>query len=546
MSGEDGMDTLLLGVDAGCLPVFDPLSEAGVIPNIDALREEGVAAPLESQIPPWTPSAWPSIHTGVNPGKHGVFGFLDYDGYDWRVVNGDDVREFAIWELLDREGLTSVVVNAPVTDPPAEIDGAIVPGFIGPAGPTCHPEGTLEELREALGAYRVYPSYPRGDESVPVEQKREEYTNLVRMRGEAFRYLAEKHDPDFGYVQFQKTDSAFHEFGGNREVVQAVYGEADDQIGAILDDCDPDRVFLVSDHGMGRYDEYEFRVNQFLEDEGYVAETKGGKGMPGWGPIRDDLREGREVDSWEPTTAERIAAAAATYGVTASRIREGLEKVHLAGVAKKYAPTNVTRTANKQVDFRNSTGYLRSRTELGIRLNVEGREPEGVVSPDEYDAVRDELIEALRGVETPDGEPVFERVAPREAFFEGPYVEDAVDIVTVPNEFRHFLSDQLLGEQFAPTKRWTHKLDGVFVAAGDAVDAEAMGEDARPHLFDVAPTLMSSLGVEYSRRMDGSSLPVVDDVGDREYPDYEAEEEPRREEPDADVEDRLADLGYIG
>ncbi|WP_101298244.1 alkaline phosphatase family protein [Halegenticoccus soli] len=536
------MEALLIGIDAGCLPVFERLYEKDAIPNIKEICEGGVCGPLESQIPPWTPSAWPSMYTGVNPGKHGVYGFVDFDGYDWSVVTADDVREHAIWELLDEHGMSSVVVNVPVTHPPDEIDGAIVPGFIGPENPVCHPEGTLDELKRELGEYRVYPAYSRGDDKVTDDEKMDEYCRLVRMRGGAFRYLADKHRPDFGFVQFQKTDTVFHEFAGDAEKVERVYRVTDEEIGKILEEADPKRVFIASDHGMGPYEKYEFRINEYLRDKGYVETRKGGKGMPSWNPIRNQLREGHHEETWEPSTVERIAAYAAKFGLTAERVGKGLKTVGLDGVARRYAPRNVTRTANEQVDFPSSKAYMRARTELGIRINLEGREPNGVVPAEEYDSVRADLIEYLRGVSTPDGDPMFEDVAPREEYFHGPYVEKAVDIVTVPNDFEQFLSAQVLDGYFAPpTEPWNHKLDGVFAAKGVDIDRSAALEGA--HLFDVAPTIMSALGIPYSDRMDGRSLPVVADAGAREYDPYEHEEADSL--ADDGVQDRLADLGYL-
>ncbi|WP_255169626.1 alkaline phosphatase family protein [Natrononativus amylolyticus] len=544
MTADDyELDTLIIGIDAGCLNVFEPLSDDGVIPTISALCEDGVAAPLESQIPPWTPSAWPSIYTGVNPGKHGACGFVDFDGYDWSVVSADAVQERSMWSLLDEQGLSSVVVNVPVTHPPEEIDGAIVPGFIGPENPTCYPEGTLEELREQLGEYRVYPSYTRGDDSLSDDDKITEYCNLVRMRGAAFSYLVDKHRPDFGFVQFQKTDTVFHEFEGNWDHVTRVYEETDDQIAKILERTNPKRVFIVSDHGIGEYGDYEFRTNEYLREHGFVELTNSGKGMPSWNPIRNDLREGKDVDSWEPSRTERLAAGAARFGLTASRVRRGLEKVGLAELVIRYAPENVTRTANKQVDFENSLAYMRSRTELGVRINLEGREPNGKVPRAEYDDVRAELIECLRAAELPTGEPVFDEVAPREKYFEGPFTEKAIDIVTIPNDFNVFLSNRLLDGFFGPpTEPWNHKMQGVFVASGEGIDTAADLTGAT--LFDVAPTVFSALGVKYSDRMDGRVLPVVDDVGAKGYREYdEANDEVST--PEDAVEDRLADLGYL-
>ncbi|WP_246999686.1 alkaline phosphatase family protein [Halosolutus gelatinilyticus] len=539
------VETLLIGIDAGCLPVFERLFEADRIPTIERLCSEGVTAPLESQIPPWTPSAWPSIYTGVNPGKHGAIGFVGYDGYDWHVTSNEDVHEHPLWTLLDRHDRSSVVVNAPVTHPPDEFDGAVIPGFLGPEDPLCHPEGLLDEVRDAIGDYRVYPRYTRDDDSLSDAEKLAEYRRLIRMRGEAFRYLVGEFDPDFGFVQFQKTDTVFHEFDGDEGAVELVYEETDDQIAAILEACDPDRVFLVSDHGMGPYEGYEFRINEFLRDEGYLETTIGGKGMPSWTPMRRRLREGEECDTWEPGTVARAASVAAQFGVTASRIRTALERVGLADVARAYAPGGVSRTANEQVDFERSKAYVRARTELGVRINLQGRDPDGVVPPDEYEQLREELIRALQGVETPDGEPFFETVAPRERYFHGDRSDHTVDIVTIPKDFDHALTEQVGpsdGDYFGPAEPWNHKLDGVFVATGEGIDEDAAID--RTHIFDVAPTIMAAMGVPYSDRMDGSVVPVVDSVGSTSYPAYDQDGDERPEAGEG-VTERLADLGYM-
>ena len=534
------MDTLLIGIDAGCLPVFRRLFDEGRIPAIESLCSGGFAAPMESQIPPWTPSAWPSLYTGVNPGKHGVYGFVTYEGYDWRVVTANDVDELTLWELLDSHDKTSVVVNGPVTAPPPAIDGAVVPGFMGPEDPECHPPGVLEEVRDEIGEYRIYPSYHTDDDSHTVAEKTSEYETLVGMRGDAFRCLADRYDPDFGFVQFQRPDTVFHEFDGNWDAVRRVYEATDEAIARVIDDCDPDRIFLASDHGMGSYERPQFRVNDFLREEGFVTGTRGGKGMPGWSPIREQLRRGEETDSWEPSLVERAVAGAASVGLTADRVRAALERVNLADTVSEHLPSNVSRTGTEQVDFAASTAYLRARTELGVRINLAGREPDGIVSPSEYDAVRSDIIEALRSVTAPGGEPVFEEVGPREEYFHGPALEDAVDVVVVPNDFQHFLSDQLAGDPFGERKtHWNHKRDGVFVAYGEGIDESAACE---PHLFDVAPTILASLGIAPSDRMDGDVLPVTSRVPSTSYPSYDATDATA---VDADVEGRLTDLGYL-
>lgn len=525
------MQTLLVGLDGACERVLDPLLADDRLPALASLFDAGVVADLESQIPPWTPSAWPSLYTGVNPGKHGVFDFLAFDGYDWDVVNGSHVREHAIWELLDRRGLSSVVVNVPVTAPPRAFDGALLPGYVAPEDPTGHPEGVLDEVRDELGEYSVYaPEGVEGDEQV------EWYRRLVEQRGAAFRYLADDVDPDFGFLQFQQTDTVFHERPEDDAAVGAVYEAVDDELAATLEACDPDTVVVASDHGIGPYEGWEFRVNEYLRERGLLQTTRGAGGMPSWTALA------REAGDDAPSVAERAVEAAAAVGVTSQRIAAVLDRLGLREFVLDHVSTDTVRAGTERVDFPASTVYMRSRTELGVRINKAGRDPEGVVSPAEFPSVRADVVSALREARTPDGAPVFEEVGPAEDYFEGPHVDDAVDVVAVPNDFDNYLSASLRGDVFGePSEPWNHKLEGVLALAGEAVDDRAALD--HPHLFDVAPTVLATLDVPPSDRMDGDQLPAVEPVPAEPYEPFTATVVDR--DDDEAVARRLSNLGYI-
>ncbi|MFC4541786.1 alkaline phosphatase family protein [Halosolutus amylolyticus] len=535
---DDGVRLLVIGLDAGCRPVLEPLFESGVMPTVRRLFDGGTSGPLESGIPPWTASAWPSLYTGKNPGKHGVYDFLSFDGYDWDVVNSTYVRERTIWELLSDHGRTSVVVNLPVTHPAREFDGALIPGLTAPEEPVCHPEGILADVEQACGEYRIYPqSGPEPDRSV------EGYERTIAGRGAAFRYLCDRFDPEFGFLQFQLTDSVFHERPGDRRAIEAVYAAVDRQIAETMAEIDPENVLVVSDHGMGKVEGHEFRVNEFLREQGYVSARSGGEGMPNWTTAwENDLLKGEDASDRDPGPLQRAMNAAATVGLTTQRVAAALDLVGLKEPIGSRVPNDAIRAASEQVDFRHSRAYVRSKSELGVRINLEGREPNGQVHREEYDRVRDELVEELSAVETPDGEPMFETVAPRETVFDGPHVEAAPDIVTVPTAFDNAIAADLGTGTFGePMEPWNHKLTGVIAAVGPAFDESASLTDAS--IFDVAPTICSVFDVPVDAAMDGRPLPIVDGSAIREYRAYDGDAIAATD--DATVEDRLSDLGYL-
>jgi predicted AlkP superfamily phosphohydrolase/phosphomutase len=286
---------------------------------------------------------------------------------------------------------------------------------------------------------------------------------------------------------------------------------------------------------MGPYDGYEFRPNEALREAGLVTTTRDGDEVPSWFQLKDEeLVDGDDGDDGHPVLT-RAAALAARFGLTYQRGKAILDRLGLAEVVGRHVPVAAVFAASERVDHANSRAYLRSPSELGLRLNVAGREPAGTVPADEYEEAREDLIERLRAVETPDGDPVFDSVVPREAHVHGPYADEAVDVFCVPAGFEHSLSS-LVGEQWADPEPYNHKLTGVVAVAGDAT-ADVTGA----HLFDVAPTVLATMGVAPDESMDGAAL--VDGPAPTAYPEFDPGE--RGGTDDAAVEERLADLGYL-
>jgi len=68
--------TLVVGLDAACWDYVEPLLRSGRMPTLERFMDTGFWGTLNSTMPPWTPTAWSTIITGKNPGKHGVFDLM--------------------------------------------------------------------------------------------------------------------------------------------------------------------------------------------------------------------------------------------------------------------------------------------------------------------------------------------------------------------------------------------------------------------------------------------------------------------------------------
>jgi len=134
----------------------------------------------------------------------------------------------------------------------------------------------------------------------------------------------------------------------------------------------------------------------------------------GKAPVTNRAPDGAGSSIWKIRAAVpagcRAAVASAMPG---DMIRETVGRLYFRGV-----------------DWAKTPAFVLHGDHFGhIRLNVRGREREGVVPPDQVNSLLDELIDGLASFTDPDGSPSiagFERVAGQ---FIGPRVENFPDLV---------------------------------------------------------------------------------------------------------------------
>ena len=99
---------MVIGLDGAAWHLLDPMIERGVMPRLAALRARGASGPLVSTVPTYTPPAWTSAATGVNPGRHGIYGFHVGHAQDvpQKLVHSGRIRSPAISGTSTRTGST--------------------------------------------------------------------------------------------------------------------------------------------------------------------------------------------------------------------------------------------------------------------------------------------------------------------------------------------------------------------------------------------------------------------------------------------------------
>lgn len=315
---------------------------------------------------------------------------------------------------------------------------------------------------------------------------------------------------------------------------------------------DDANVVVCSDHGIGPVDGYTVYLNEILRQAGFV-ETTTEANKPSLGTEKATLTgeadaggDGGAGASGTTMTGRAVSAATAALGrvgVTPGDAYALACRVGVDDFLTSALPESALSAASDGVDWKNSKAYGRT-AELGVRINLEGREPHGIVPESEYESVREEIIDTLSTVRTPDGEPVFDWVRKREEVYDGPFTERACDVLFMPADMNHVLSPSLVGQRFAPVRDHDHKLYGTFLGAGPAFSGANPDELS---LTDVSPIAMAAAGFEVPQRMTGAVpdglLKTETKVADYGEVPYGTETD--TSDDDGSVEERLSDLGYI-
>ncbi len=149
---------IIIGLDSATWDLIKPWAAQGLLPNLSQLAEKGVSGELESAIPPLTPPAWTSFMTGKNPGKHGIFYFLEPQpgSYAMRYANAGSRRSKTFFGLLSDAGVSVSSVNIPFTYPPEPLNGFQISGMDTPSEKSAfiHPPALREELEKVVGKIR--------------------------------------------------------------------------------------------------------------------------------------------------------------------------------------------------------------------------------------------------------------------------------------------------------------------------------------------------------------------------------------------------------
>jgi predicted AlkP superfamily phosphohydrolase/phosphomutase len=542
---------MVLGLDGADSGIIEPLMAVGKLPHIASLMKEGTRGSLKSTVMPNSFPAWVSCLTGVNPGKHGIYWPLIRRGgsaYPLRLMNSSDIRAKRLWDLLGAQGRRVGVVNVPTEYPPAEVNGFLVCGALTPGMDSdfTYPPGLRDEVSAAVPGSRC--AIESAD--LNLERLADQILGSIENREKLVLHLLEERDWDLFVAVFTETDLTQHKFWAGIDpkhpdharfekrygtFVHDVYQRLDETVGRVIQKIPEDAfIFVISDHGFGPFYQ-SFSLPRWLRENGYLDVRK----PTPWARIKNLLvaAMGPQKAGWMKRTLSSFKGASKKNRT----VRIQRERDESSGEA-----------ASKKIVWERTKAY--HTADYGIRINVKGREPQGIVAPGaEANLLIKEMAEKLKRLRYSNGEPVFEAVLAKEEAFSGPFVQEAPDLIVpinhakappAPEQWNYALTH--------PTLTGTHAPQGVFIGRGPGIRVGAIIQGAE--IVDITPTILYLFDAPLTEDMDGAVLfdlftpeskasrKVVrkgSSLKDRSGEEVLSGEERQR------LEERLKNLGYI-
>jgi len=367
------MKVMIIGLDSA-VPALVFEQWWNELPNLRALTQEGIWGELTSTHPPITVPAWSSMMSGLDPGELGFYGFRNrkdysYDGYG--IANSSVVQTDRVWDILSREGKRIILLGVPQTFPVKPINGCVVADFLTPS--TQHEYTYPLDLKAEIE--RIADGYILDIDNFRTPDKEYLLRRIYAKTEKHFKvakHLTSTRPWDFFMMVEMGVDRIQHGFWsycdpdhrkyqrGNpfENTLKDYYRYVDKEIGELLSLVPRDAaVLVVSDHGAKKMDG-GICINEWL-------------------------------------------------------IREGYLKVH------QY-PTQPKRLEELSIDWDHTMAWAEGGYHGRIFLNVRGREPRGIISPEDYDKVRQELIDKIVAIEDPNGNNIGSRAYAPEMIYKKP------------------------------------------------------------------------------------------------------------------------------
>jgi predicted AlkP superfamily phosphohydrolase/phosphomutase len=508
--------TLFIGIDAACWEYLNPLLEAGRLPTVQKLMEKGSWGVLDSTLPAQTPTAWSSIITGKNPGKHGIFDFLLRlpNGQSFITANANHRLGTTFWKLLNDQGIRVGLVDIPFTYPIDPLDGFLVCGFGTPdtTKDIVYPEHEIKWIMDNFEGFSPFVDpllLRKGSPEEIFEAERRQQSYFVEIAIQ----LSKRHHIQVLAINLLFPDHANHKMPSMEQVEKAIC-LSDADLGRIIREFEPDNIMLFSDHGSRRV-KGDFLLHAWLRDRGYCLQISRAP-KERIDALNWALKRWTQKRGWSGSS-EKILRNIANRLLLWLPGNGSSVQWRFLDQQVPYAYEHVF--LDEEIDMYKSQVLLGSSYSGLLHFNDNGfKKQVNLSSMDKMERLT-EISEELSEITDPEtGRHLLAGVFRSEALYNGPANQLAPDLIldiydspwNILSTFRRgYLGESIRNKYFAENYSdfGHHSKLGVFVFSGQ--DFKSESDEFHGHVMDLPATLLYLYDVPIPSDFDGTVLTSV-------------------------------------
>lgn len=504
------MKLFVLGLDGASYRLIMYLLEQGKLPFFKKLKEEGLLKEMRATTPPHTAPGWTTAFTGVSPGRHGIFQFWDTQAFHYigDYMGSRNVKAPYVWEILNRTGLKTIVVNVPMTYPPKPLNGVMISWPLSNTLQYAYPKDILFKIAEHGGHYATdinhmfHESFDFIDDAIAITKKRIKTIEYLLKNEEWDLFLSVFTEIDrisHYYWRFADERSPYYEKKTEeklKKAVENIYVETDKAMANIYELLPRDTLFMtISDHGF-TVGQLDFYVQTFLMKNGFLK-------------MKEISSDKKCENSW----------------------------FQMKSNGKYY-----------EVDFNQTAAYMAAPGSYGININMKGRQEYGIVDRGSFHTICEEIIQRLKNIKHPNKEQtLFKDVLAGKMVYQGKYADLAPDIIMIPWNYDVMVHHSIHPTNLfgLPEQNGMHDMDAIFGLYGCQEFVKNCNDIK---IEDVTPTILEYFQIKPGDYMDGEGILQLKGE-EREcrlsVSDIQIKNNSYTEEESKQVSEKLKSLGYL-
>jgi predicted AlkP superfamily phosphohydrolase/phosphomutase len=482
---------LIIAMDAGDPELIETWLAEGRMPNLATLIARSKTARLKDDEAVSEFGNWLTFFSGVSRAKHGVYYFrqLQPGSYTLGRYLAQDTGVLPFWKHLRGKDKRVAIIDAPESNIVPNLPGLQLADWATHQSVEWKLTAKTEPASLLDQAYQIYGQRMQVIEyevDAPVEddlKARAILLQRLKNKGELCRHLLTAADHDLIVVGFFEAHVAAHRFwdytpGGLRDgqgdgrlthAIREAYQATDEQIGNLLDLLpDNTNVFVASLYGM-----------------------KFGYPIDG---LAENLCHQLGYQNSAPPASAFSSPVALARRILPAPLRTAISQRLSFRLQDKLLTQNLARST----DWSQTRAFsIPALYHTLIRINLKGRDPQGIVHPgDEYHELLRDIEADFRQLTDPaSGQPVIDAVYKAEELY-GPQRSDALpDLFIHWKPTRHFMpavnhpNGPITQDRPHYYRSSGHSAKGIVAAAGP--DVAAIGDLSRLTLTDWSQMFLS-------------------------------------------------------